>query len=139
MFCSKCGAQFDGQFCTACGAPAPDGATPAAATGSGLTTNMASTLCYVLFLIGGIVFLLIAPYNTNKTVRFHAFQSIFTGLAMIVLNIVVSMILPWGMLIVVSPLLSLAYLGLWIFMLIKTYQGSKVVLPIIGPLAEQQA
>jgi uncharacterized membrane protein len=100
---------------------------------------MASTLCYVLFLIGGIVFLLIAPYNTNKTVRFHAFQSIFTGLAMIVLNIVVSTILPWGMLLVVSPLLSLAYLGLWIFMLIKTYQGNKVVLPVIGPLAEQQA
>jgi uncharacterized membrane protein len=104
-----------------------------------MTTNMASTLCYALFLITGIIFLLVAPYNTNKTVRFHAFQAIFVSLAMFAVNVVVSVVLPWRMMLAVSPLLSLAYLGLWIFLLLKTYQGNKVVLPVIGPLAEQQA
>lgn len=142
-FCSRCGAQFEGQFCTACGAPASAAASgpssaPVASSG-GLSTNMASTLCYALGFITGIIFLLIAPYNTIKIVRFHAFQSIFMSLALFVLNIVISTVLPFGMLLLVSPLISLATLGLWIFLLIKTYQGSKTVLPIIGPLAEQQA
>lgn len=141
-FCSRCGAQFEGTFCSACGAPAGAagaGTGAAPASGAGLTTNMASTLCYALFIISGIVFLILAPYNTNKTVRFHAFQSIFIGLTLIALNIVMSVVLPWSLLFTLSPLVSLGSLGLWIFMLIKTYQGSKVVLPVIGPLAEQQA
>ena len=134
-FCSKCGAQYEGQFCAACGAPT----VGANAAGAGLTTNMASTLCYGLFIIGGIVFLVLAPYNANKTVRFHAFQSIFVGLAMIALNITLSVALPVLTYLMISPVISLASLGLWIFMLVKTYQGNKVVLPVVGPLAEQQA
>ena len=43
----------------------------------GLTDNMAAALCYVLGLLTGIVFLVVAPYNQNRLIRFHAFQSIF--------------------------------------------------------------
>jgi uncharacterized membrane protein len=115
-FCSRCGAQFEGAFCSACGAPAGAagiGEAPPPVAGAGLTTNMASTLCYA--------------------------QSIFIGLFLIALQIVMSVVLPWSLLFTLSPLVSLASLALWIFMLVKTYQGSKVVLPVVGPLAEQQA
>jgi uncharacterized membrane protein len=33
----------------------------------------------------------------------------------------------------------LGFLVLWIVLMIKTFGGSKLVLPIIGPLAEKQA
>jgi len=37
------------------------------------------------------------------------------------------------------PLIGLAGFILWIFLLISAYQGKKIVLPLVGPLAEQQA
>jgi len=39
----------------------------------------------------------------------------------------------------VSLLVSLGGMVLWIILLIKTFGGTKMVLPIIGPLAEKQA
>jgi uncharacterized membrane protein len=38
-----------------------------------------------------------------------------------------------------STLVSLGSLLLWLFLMWKTYQNEKVVLPVVGPLAEQQA
>src|SRR5581483_12059622 len=97
-FCANCGTQASGAFCPNCGAamggaaPNPNagagGYVPPAATAApaqGLETNVASALCYLLGLVTGIIFLVIAPYNQNKTVRFHAFQSIFAHIAVIVL------------------------------------------------------
>ena len=138
-FCAKCGAQFEGQFCAACGTPVAGVPPPLQAPADGLATNVASMLCYSLGILTGILFLVLAPYNANKEVRFHAFQSIFMTAALIALNIMISVILPWGLMLLLGPLVSLGGLGLWIFMLVKTYQGSKVVLPVIGPLAAQQA
>jgi uncharacterized membrane protein len=36
-------------------------------------------------------------------------------------------------------LVRLAFAVVWLFMIFKTFSGAKVVLPIIGPLAEKQA
>jgi uncharacterized membrane protein len=139
-FCSQCGTQFQGSFCSKCGAPAGAGPAPAAtASGGGMTINVACALCYALGFITGILFLVLAPYNQNKEVRFHAFQSIFVSVGLIALHILMSIILPWGLLLMLSPLVSLGGFILWLFMLIKTYQGSKIVLPVIGPFAQQQA
>ena len=141
VYCAKCGTQFEGQFCSACGTPVPGPIPPAVPMGSaaGLEPNVASMLCYSLGIITGIVFLVLVPYNANKAIRFHAFQSIFMSGAIIALQIVMNAILPWGLLLLLSPLVGLGSIGLWIFMLVKTYQGAKIVLPVIGPLAEQQA
>lgn len=157
MFCPNCGANVQGRFCAKCGtavdaATAPGAPTPGArpytagpttaATAGGLADNVAGTLCYVLGFITGILFLVLAPYNQNKFVRFHAFQSIFLNAAWIVIWIVEMMmftLLPWSLVSLLSMLLSLAFLGLWIFMLIKAYQGERFKLPIIGDLAEKQA
>ena len=37
------------------------------------------------------------------------------------------------------PLFVLVIFGLWLYLLISTYQGKTVELPVIGPLARKQA
>lgn len=149
-FCSRCGAASDSAFCSQCGAPigvATAGGAAAAATpvSAGLQTNVASMLCYVLGLVTGIVFLVIPPYNQNPVVRFHAFQSIFVHFAWIVLWIGYSMTasflpLPLHVLLsLFSLVLGLGGFLLWLYLVWKAYQGQKVVLPVVGPMAEQAA
>jgi uncharacterized membrane protein len=110
-----------------------------------MADNVASALSYVLGLITGIIFLVISPYNQNRTVRFHAFQSIFMHVAIIVFYIVFGMVLGFlasfvsFFAIFLWPLIGLAAFGLWIYMIIAAYQGKQVELPLIGPLARQQA
>ena len=157
-FCANCGSQVDGRFCPKCGAaiaggagpaapppnvPNPGGAPYAAATPVGLTENVACALCYALGLITGILFLVLAPYNQNPKIRFHAFQSIFYTIAFIAVRMVFWMIAlvsgGWLLVFPVFMLLGLGFFVLWLVLLIKAYQDQKLVLPIIGPLAQQQA
>lgn len=113
-----------------------------------MTDNMAGALCYLLGFITGILFLVLAPYNQNRTVRFHAFQSIFLNIAWVVtwiaatiLSIVLHTIPILGA--IISILLHMAigigFFILWLYMMFKTYNNEKIVLPVIGPLAEKQA
>lgn len=106
-----------------------------------MSENVASALCYLFTFITGIIFLVIAPYNQNKTVRFHAFQSIFLGVAVIVIQIgwsVISLI-THGLGFLLYPLLMLFFFGLWLYMMWTAYNNKKVKLPLIGDLAEKQA
>ncbi len=158
-FCPNCGAQAAGSFCPNCGtqltgaAGAGAGAAgytaapppPVGAQTGGLTENVASALCYLFGFITGIIFLVIAPYNQNKTVRFHAFQSIFGHVAIIILWVLYLMIT--GILAIVThgfgffllPLIWLAVFVLWLYMMYTAYNGKKIKLPVIGDLAEKQA
>jgi uncharacterized membrane protein len=88
----------------------------------------------------------IEPYNRNRAVRFHAFQSIFLNVAVIAVDIVLGMFSGimaglFGNLLYAGiwPLFGLACFGLWLYMIISTYQGKTVVLPVVGPLAQKQA
>jgi uncharacterized membrane protein len=143
-FCANCGAQVEGQYCPSCGAAAGSssgGSQPVGPSGAstGMTDNVAGALCYLLGFITGIIFLVVQPYNAKREVRFHAFQSIFLSVVWIVLWIVIGIVLPWSAYFVVSPLLSLAGLALWLYLMWKTYQNQKVVLPVIGEIAQKQA
>ena len=159
-FCRNCGAPVEGQFCGKCGAsmaaptggapgPAPGGQVPPPPpAGTRLSDNVASALCYLGWFITGIIFLVIAPFNQNKAVRFHAFQSIFLTVAVIVVGIALSVFssimfaISWalGSLVgLINLVFGLAVFLLWLYMMWKAYQNQKVVLPIIGPLAEKQA
>ena len=143
-FCTSCGSPMDDTavFCNKCGkgaagVPPPGAAAPA--TGpvvGGLTDNVAGMLAYVT-LIPAIIFLVVAPYNRSRFVRFHAFQSIFLGIAWFILDIAIA-ILPFVHHMLWS-LLSLLGLILWIVLLYKAYQGEMWKVPIVGDMAEKQA
>jgi uncharacterized membrane protein len=179
-FCASCGAPIEGRFCAKCGAsagaaappppgpsaPPPPGAyAPPSASGyvppagyappgvaaPGLTENAASALCYLFGIVTGIVFLVLAPYNQNKTIRFHAFQSIFLWVASCVVwvgwSIVHTLIFSvtyytygfFSLVHLFSLLVNLLIFLVWVFMIISAYQGKKTVLPLIGQIAQQQA
>ena|ERR1035438_10280797 len=106
--------------------------------------NLAAALCYIP--IVGLIFLLIEPYNKNRTIRFHAWQSLLYCAAwfvimfgLIILRIVLGfggMWVIWGLM---TRLVELAmFLGL-IFAAVKAYQKERLLLPIIGKIAEKQA
>ena len=102
--------------------------------------NVAGMLAYFT-IIPAIIFLLIEPYNRNRFVRFHSFQCLFTGAALIVLHVCLS-VLSYALPLIMFPiwgLLGLAEFALWILLVIKAYQHQMFKLPIVGDLAEKQA
>src|SRR3954449_12938985 len=95
-FCPSCGSQVEGTFCAKCGTrvgAAMPASGPTSQTTAGMAENVAATLCYVLGLITGILFLVLPPYNRNPTIRFHAFQSIFLHLAVIIFSVCLNAVL----------------------------------------------
>ena len=147
-FCQNCGAAVDGKFCAKCGAavrqdsgappPGPPAPSPDGSAGIALSDNIAGAAAYIP--VVGVIFLLIEPYNRNKAIRFHAFQGLFLLAVSIVVSIVMNTVIAvlWSI-VFLLPLVHLAFVGLWLFLMYKTYSGIRIVLPIIGPLAEKQA
>jgi uncharacterized membrane protein len=156
-FCAKCGAQLNAGsgFCAACGAAvsgqnvtttsgaaAAPAQSAAGAQSSGMTDNVAAALSYIW--IVGLIFLLIEPYNKNRVVRFHAFQSVFYGVAWMILWFgmhIVFAIMPFlGLLIL--PIYALIGLGgfvYWLFLAFKAYNNEQYKIPVIGEIAAKQA
>ena len=153
--CPKCGAgvspaftaqpgyqtvgQSGGQPFAQTTSPPPIGTAPVA---SGLTDNIAGALAYVT-IIPAIVFLVVAPYNKNRFIRFHSFQSIFFSVAWVVLwkvlGIVVHIpLLGWAT-ILLWPVISLGGFIIWLILVAKAYSGQMFKLPGIGDFAEKQA
>ena|SRR5262249_14211392 len=139
-FCSACGAQMlDGALtCAACGKSATSPAVAVATTG-GMSNNVAGMLAYFLF--PALVFLLLEPYNKNRFIRFHSFQSIFLAAASLVLSIALGMFsqVLFFLMFLVWPLVGVGEFILWIVLLIKAYQGQMFKVPFIGDIAEKQA
>ena len=148
-FCPNCGVQTAGAFCPNCGSAVGAGTgpgeasfvPPASATTAGMSDNVAGALCYLFGLITGIIFLVISPYNQNKTVRFHAFQSIFLTVAYFVIQIAWSIVslLTHGLGFLLYPVLLLFFFVLWLYMMYSAYNNKRVKLPVVGDLAEKQA
>lgn len=104
-------------------------------TSTGIQPNVAALLSYVLGVITGIIFFIIE--KENKFVRFHALQSIITFGGLFVIQMVFAFIPVIGAIIV--PIISIVSMILWIILMIKSYQGEKFKLPIVGDIAEKQA
>lgn len=169
-YCANCGSLVEGAFCPSCGKPAglapgggfeqqgappppggypPQGGyPPPPAAQSGLSDNAASALCYLAGLITGVIFLVVAPYNSNRNVKFHAFQSIFFNVAIIavwIAEMILSMILAaipvlgWILSLLLTLGIALLFFCTWLYLMWKAFNGERVVLPVIGPLAEKQA
>src|SRR5579871_3633873 len=111
-YCPKCGSPVDGKFCPKCGAAvdpaaeasggaAPPPAPPPGSPSLGMEENVAAALCYIP--IVGLIFLLVEPYNKNRTVKFHALQSLFyciawiaVGIALGIITGIMFAIMPYG-------------------------------------------
>lgn len=124
--------------------PPPGGAVAS----SGMAENVASLLCYVLGWLTGVLFLVLEPYNKNRNIRFHAFQSIFFSIGWTIVWFVVMIvsgilahipILGWIVDLLLWLALSIGGLVIWVMLMVKAYNNTRLVLPIIGPLAEKQA
>ncbi len=160
-FCPNCGTPAEGRFCPKCGAAintahsGPGSPDPVYPTGpasqpaaAGMTENVASALCYLFTVLTGILFLVLEPYNRNRNIRFHAFQSIFFGAAtMIAWVVLIALGAILGHIPILGPIISLLLLlavwvgafVCWLMLMYKAYNNQRLVLPIIGPLAEKQA
>ena len=114
-----------------------------------MSSNVAGLLTYVLGFITGVIFLVIEPYKNDRFVRFHAFQSIFLSAVWIGFRIVWGYVVMgliwnlfsglWGLLGLVSMLISLTFLACLLFMMYKAYNNERFKLPVIGDLAAKQA
>lgn len=143
-FCNMCGTQIPegATTCAACAGRIPAASTPTATATQGMTDNVAGMLAYIT-IIPAIIFLVVAPYNRNRFIRFHAWQCIFFAIAWTALWIVLSFIahipfLGW-LTILIWPLIGLAGFIIWIVLLLKANQGQMYKLPMIGDMAEKQA
>jgi uncharacterized membrane protein len=140
-FCSKCGTQVPegAGFCPSCGTIASAGGGNSALSTPrtpGMQSNVAALLSYLVII--AIVFLIIEPFKNDKFVRFHAFQSIFYWIAVIVIFMLIGMVFPLSIWVLVYwPLRMLSFI-LMIFMMYKAYNNEKFKLPFIGDLAEKQ-
>jgi uncharacterized membrane protein len=114
----------------------PKGANVPEPNQSGLSDNAAGALAYVTF-IPAIIFLIVEPYNKNSYIKFHSWQSIFLGIAMFAVDIVLTVIPIIGW--IILPFAMLAFLIIWIIVLLKASKGERFKLPFIGNLAEKQA
>jgi uncharacterized membrane protein len=141
-FCSKCGTLVpDGAgFCPACGTAVSnvtDNSSMTTSRTSGMQSNIAAMLSYIVII--AIVFLIVEPFKNDKFVRFHAFQSIFYWIAVIVIFMLIGMLFPLSMWILLYwPLRLLSVIGM-VLLMVKAYNNEKFKLPFIGDLAEKQA
>ncbi|MEE8200196.1 MAG: hypothetical protein V3R29_03420 [Candidatus Acidoferrales bacterium] len=108
--------------------------------------NIAAALGYFFWPLA-IVWLVIEPYNKDRFIRFHSFQMLGLAVAGVVLSIVMTVLsvvlamVPYVSLIlfILWPLFGLAMLGVWVFLMYKSYNNEKYKLPVIGDFAEKQA
>ena len=106
-------------------------------TSIGLQDNVASMLCYCPFIGWVVALILFITEKEDKTVRFNALQALFLCMALLILAIVLSFIPVIGW--ILLPLLNLGVLVLLIVLMVKTNKGEKVLLPVIGEMAEKNA
>ena len=107
----------------------------AAGASTGLSDDAASGLAYLTF-IPAIIFLVVAPYNTNPKVKFHAWQSIFLAAAWFVIWIILTVLtfvpVIGLFLLPVHLVVVLGFFILWLICMINAFQGKKWEYPIIS-------
>jgi uncharacterized membrane protein len=111
-----------------------------------LPETLAGALAY--FLLPAIVFLLVEPYNKNRFVRFHSLQCLGVCLAALIIGALLRIaafilffvpilghLLVW----LLSMIVGLAFLTVWVVLVVKALQGETFKLPVVGDFAERQA
>lgn len=151
-YCVNCGNQVpaDARFCAACGSPQAVPASgpvpptpPPGFDAPGIDARTAATLCYVPIIgwLGSLFVLASDRFRRDAVTRFHAFQGLYLFVAWLVIQWVFA---PFGRLLYWSfggpnpvKLIQLALYGVWIFMLIKTWNRELFKLPLLGEWADR--
>jgi len=74
----------------------------------------------------------------DKYVRYHAFQSILFGIAVIGASFVISVLNIPIIGFLLRQLLSLGTFGCWLLLMWKAYNNEKYELPYLGKMAKEQ-
>lgn len=101
--------------------PTPEKSAPQQSgkkTSTGLDENVASFLCYLGWWITGIIFLVLE--KENKTVRFHAIQSI----CVFAVFWIIALIFVWVPFL--NFILWIIVVIFWVIFMVRAYQGKKV-------------
>lgn len=119
-------------------------------TALGLDTNVGALLCYLPVCAVSLIYsiIVLVTEKDNRTMRFHAFQSLLlTGIYVVVviaLSFVGSMIgivtgsgILASLFSLITILAIVAFLGAMIYGMVKGYQGQAFKFPIVGDMAEK--
>lgn len=121
-------------------------------TALGLDTNVGALLCYLPVCLISLVYsiIVLVTEKDNRTMRFHAFQSLLLTAIYIVIVVVLSLI--GGVIAGVTGSAALgsifslltfavvfAFLAAMIYGCIKGYQGQPFKFPVVGDMAEKWA
>lgn len=119
-------------------------------TALGLDANVGAMLCYLPVCAISLIYsiIVLVTDKTNKTVRFHAFQSLLLTAIYVVL--IFGVMIVGGVLVaatnsgILGSLVGLFYgaiilgfLALMIIGCVKAFQNSSYKLPVIGDMAEK--
>lgn len=121
-----------------------EGGPTSEVTHPGLSDDAAGAIAYMIFVPANL-FLLIMPYNTNRFVRFHAWQSLFLSITGILISLLMSfalvlfLVFEANLLLTFKRLFWLTWLVLWLICVLKALNGQRFKIPILGALAERQA
>jgi uncharacterized membrane protein len=146
--CPQCGAELPAEiaFCTKCGLRMFVG-SPEPGVQPRLQDHLLGAVAYFTF-IPAIILLVFEPFKRNRYVRFHAWQSIYLAVGVVVLGIALRLLvavfglLPWvGFFLawLVTVISALAVFMLWLVLVVKALLGEKFQVPLIGGLAEARA
>lgn len=125
------------------GGPAPQypPPPPPPSAGQGLSSNAAAAISYITF-IPAVLFLVLAPYNRDRFVRFHAWQCIALTIVWVAISILFVVLGIAGVHMLVFGLWTLIHMAIrlilfvfWLIALIKASQGQWYKIPIVGDLA----
>lgn len=117
--------------------------SPATPT-TGLAPNVAGALAYVLGPITGVLFLVLE--KENRFVRFHAAQSITTGLLLVAISIALSVlstvlafvpVLGWIVALLLALVIGFGGFVLWLLLMWRASQGKEWEVPVAGAFARR--
>jgi len=140
MFCQKCGVQqsVEAKYCLNCGISYHQ------AQPTYIRENVVSSLCYLFGWVTGLIFFF--AYPSNKTIRFHALQSILLQIvttpfivvmvAVIFLSIVGVIDIAYMLFFIIGLSHNLLLQILFIVLMVVAYKGKRWRLPIIGNVAD---
>lgn len=109
-------------------------------TKTGLDPKLASLLAWIFSPIASIIFMVMDDMKKDDFIQFNAKQSLYFFVAEIIIYIIFGVLatISFGILSCLLPILSLADLGVRIYVGVQAYNGKKISLPVIGPMSEKK-